>query len=81
MAEPKALAAHFQLEAKDPDPTDDHHSAGRAPDGLFGDVDFGVGHSTTFSNSCSYASQMLKMDDEDSDSAIIALDPMKHNAF
>ena len=42
---------------------------------------FGVGHSTTFSNSCSYASQMLKMDDEDSDSAIIASDPMKHNAF
>ena len=42
---------------------------------------FGVGHSTTFSNCCSGASQTLKMHDEVSDSAIIASTLIKNNAF
>ena len=40
-----------------------------------------MSHSTTFSICCSGASQMLEMDDEVSDSAIIASAPIKHNAF
>ena len=44
-------------------------------------VAFGVGHSTTFSNCCSGASQTIKMHDEVSDSAIIASTPIKNNAF
>ena len=42
---------------------------------------FGVGHSTTFSNCCSGASQTIKMHDEVSDSAIIASTPIKKMLF